>query len=164
MSEIENALAEVVALMKTIETTNPPESRVWQHPGETSAINLENLPAVIVSKLNSEPGAWVADSFGAGRHSWEILIAVYVAEGPIVLTNSDEITINALTNSAEWYKLVADLFYENMTLNGSVDIIGGSEGKLFEYITDNIIWSGKQYYGHLFVIPVVQKVIQGVST
>ena len=26
MSEIENALAEVVALMKTIETTNPPES------------------------------------------------------------------------------------------------------------------------------------------
>ena len=163
MSEVENALTAIATLIKTIPTTNPPEGRVWVHPTQARSINLENLPAVVISKMNTEPGSWVADSFGAGRHDWEILIAVYVEEGPIVVTNSDDATIAAMTNASEWYKLLADLLYENMTLSGTVDIIGNGEGKLFDYITDNIIWNAKQYYGHLFVIPVVQKVIQGVS-
>ena len=163
MSEIEDALGAMVTLVKTIDVINPPGNRVWQHPGETAGITVENLPIAIVSKMNAQPGAWQADSFGAGRHEYEILIAVLIKDGPIVVTNSNKNTIEAMANASEWYKKLADLLYANMTLNGSVDIIGDEDGKLFEYITDNIIWDAKQYYGHLFIIPVVQTIIQGVS-
>lgn len=163
MSEIEDVLSEVVTLVKTMTVTNPPGGRVWAHPNETASIDFASLPVVIVSKLNAEPGAWIADSFGAGRHDWKVLIAVFVEEGPVVVTNKDDLTIRAMKNASEWYQAMATLLYENMTLNGQVDIIGDGDGMLFEYVTDNIIWDGKQYFGHLFMIPVTQKVIQGVS-
>lgn len=164
MSEIETALAAMVTLVKTLPTTEALGGRVWAHPTETASIDLETLPAAIISKMNAESGAWVADSFGVGKHKWEILIAVYVEEGPVVVTNSDDLTISAMVNASEWYKLMADLLYENMTLAGTVDIIGDGEGKLFDYVTDNIIWNARQYYGHLFLVPVVQEIIQGVSS
>jgi len=163
MSEIEDALTAMGTIIKTIDTTNSPGNRVWVHPTEANAISLESLPAVVISKMNTEPGSWVAQSFGAGRHSWEMLIAVYIAEGPIVVTNKDENTVSALENASEWYKYMSDLLYANMTLSSSVDVIGDGEGKLFDYITDNIIWDSRQYHGHLFLVPIVQTVIQGVS-
>lgn len=163
MSEVETVLTATAELIKTLSMTNPPEDRVWVHPTQSREIDLTNLPAVVVSKMNTEPGRWESDSWGAGKHHWEILLAVYIAEGPIVVTNSDENTIQALEDASEWYKILADLLYANMTLSGTVDIIGDGEGKLYDYVTDNIIWNSKHYYGHLFVIPVVQSVIQGVS-
>lgn len=163
MSEIDDALTALATLVKTIGVTNPPEDRVWVHPNEGRAINPENLPIVVVSKMNTEAGSWVADSFGAGQHNWDILVAVYVAEGPIQITNAEESTLDAIQNANEWYKALSDLLYANMTLGGTVDIIGNPDGKLFDYITDNIIWDARQYYGHLFVIPVTQKILQGVS-
>ncbi|MCK5642225.1 MAG: hypothetical protein KAJ19_15575 [Gammaproteobacteria bacterium] len=163
MSEIETALDEMVTLIKTIPTTNPPSNRVWAHPGESESISMKALPAVVVSKMNAEPGAWASSSFGEGQHEWEILIAVYIEEGPVIITNKDDITIRAMQNASEWYKLLADLLYQNLTLNGSILMMGDENGKLFDYVTDNIIWDGKQYFGHLFIIPVTQAVIQGVS-
>ncbi len=97
-------------------------------------------------------------------HEWSILIAVYLQDGPVVVTNSDDITIAAMANASEWYKELADLLYANMTLNGSVNIIGDGDGKLYDYVTDNIIWNAKQHFGHLFIVPVVQEIIQGVSS
>lgn len=164
MSEIEDALTEMATLIKTLATTNPPEGRVWTHPTETAAISMAQLPAVVISKMNAEPGAWAARTFGEGQHEWEMLIAVYIEEGPVIVTNSDDITIRAMKNASEWYKLLADLLYQNMTLNGSVLMIGDGDGKLYEYVTDNIIWDGKQYFGHLFIVPITQAVIQGVSS
>jgi len=163
MSEIEDALNALAILVKTIPTTHPPDNRVWVHPTEGRLISTENLPVVVLSKMNTEAGSWEADSFGAGRHNWDILIAVYVAEGPIQATNANELTLDALKNASEWYKEMSDLLYANMTLSGTVDIIGDGDGKLFDYITDNIIWDARQYWGHLFVVPVTQKIIQGVS-
>lgn len=163
MSEINDALNALATLVKTIAPTEPPDDRVWVHPDDAVNISTDVLPAVIISKMQNEPGSWVADSFGAGVHRWDILVAVYVADGPINVTNADEPTLSAIANSNEWYKLMADLLYANLTLSGTVDIIGDAEGKLFDYITDNIIWDARQYYGHLFVIPVEQKIIQTVS-
>ena len=144
MSEIENALSAMATIIKTISTTNPPEGRVWVHPTEANSINLENFPAIVISKMNTEPGSWVAESFGAGKHVWEMLIADYFNHGPIIITNNDDITVSAMSNASEWYKLMADLLYENMTLAGTVDIIGDGEGKLFDYVTDNIIWNAER--------------------
>ena len=163
MSEIEDALNALAIVVKTIDVTNPPDDRVWVHPTEARAIRTENLPMVVISKMNTEAGSWEADSFGAGRHNWDMLIAVYIAEGPIQVTNADEPTMTALANASEWYKALSDLLYANLTLSGNVSIVGDGDGKLFDYITDNIIWDGKQYFGHLFVVPVTQKVIQEVS-
>lgn len=164
MSEIDDALAAMVAIIKTMSMTDPPDSRVWAHPGDSASISLETLPVAIVSKANMEPGSWKAQAFGEGVHEWKILVACYVAEGPVVVTNSDDITVTAMANAAEWYKEMSDLLYANMTLSGTVDIIGDGEGMLFEYVTDNILWDGRQWFGHLFVIPVRQEIIQGVSS
>ena len=163
MSEVETALAEVVTLVKTLSLVDSPDNRVWRHPGETASITTETLPAVIVSKMNAEPGAWATRAFGLGMHEWSVLIAVYLQDGPVIVTNSDDITVAAMANASEWYKKLADLLYANMTLNGSVEVIGDGDGKLFDYVTDNIIWNAKQYYGHLFILPVVQEIVQGVS-
>lgn len=160
---IDNVLSEVAALVKTISVTNPPTSSVWAHPVETNSINIENFPFVIVSKLNAEPGAWVAESFGVGRHDWKVLIAVFISEGPVVVTSKDDVTQQAMKNASEWYEAMANLLYQNMTLNGSVDIIGDGDGLLFDYVTDNIMWDGRQYYGHLFMLPVTQSVVQEAS-
>ena len=164
MSEIETVLSEVATLMKTLQTTSPLGSRVWVHPGETRNIKTGTFPFAVVSKMSAEEGSWEINSFGEGKHNWGVLIAVYVADGPVVITSSDEPTVEALENSHEWYKLLSDLLFENMTLNGSVDIIGDETGNLFTYVTDNILWDGKQYWGHLFFLPVKQSVLQGVST
>lgn len=164
MSEIDTALAEMVTLVKTLPLTESLGTRVWAHPGESTSIDIDTLPVAIVSKMNAEPGSWKSMAFGEGVHRWKILIAAYVSEGPVVVTNADDITVAAMDNAAEWYKLLADLLYANMTLNGSVDIIGDGEGQLFEYVTDNIIWNGRQFFGHLFIIPVTQEIIQGVSS
>ena len=163
MSEVDDALDALATIIKTIDVTNPPDNRVWVHPTEGRAIRADNFPMVVLSKMNTEAGSWEADSFGAGQHNWDILIAVYVAEGPIQATNADETTLAALTNASEWYKALSDLLFANLTLSGTVTIVGNTEGKLFDYITDNIIWDAKQYYGHLFVVPVTQKILQGVS-
>jgi hypothetical protein len=164
MSEVEDALAEMVTIVKTIGVSVGPGSRVWRHPGETASISLETLPAVVVAKTNAEPGAWDSRSYGTGMHAWSILIAVYLNDGPITVTNSDDITIAAMANASEWYKELADILYANMTLNGSVQIIGDGEGRLFDYVTDNIIWNARQHWGHLFIVPVVQEVAQNVSS
>lgn len=163
MSEIDDALAALATIVKTINVTNPPDNRVWVHPAEGPVINPEYLPIVIISKMNTEAGEWGTDSYGAGRHDWDILVAVYIAEGPVQVTNADELTLAALENASEWYKALSDLLFANLTLSGTVDIVGDGEGKLFDYITDNIIWDGRQFYGHLFVIPVTQTILQGVS-
>jgi hypothetical protein len=164
MNEIETVLTEVATLVKTLETTHPVGSRVWVLPGETRKIKTTSFPFAVVSKMSAEEGSWEVASFGEGIHNWSVLIAVYVASGPIVITSPESTTIEALENSHEWYKLLSDLLFENMTLNGSVNIIGDDQGNLFNYVTDNIIWDGQQYWGHLFVLPVRQNVIQGVST
>ena len=163
MSEIDDALNALATLIKTVNVTNPPDGRVWVHPNEGPAISRDAFPMVIVSKMNTEAGSWEADSFGAGKHKWDILIAVYISEGPITATNANEITLEALTNSTEWYKAISDILFANMTLSGTVDIIGDADGKLFDYITDNIVWEAQQHFGHLFVVPVTQSVVQGVS-
>ena len=163
MTAINDALTQMVTLIKTLSMTDPPDGRVWRHPGESASISTETFPFAVVSKLNVEPGEWNAASFGVGKHDWKILVAVYLAEGPVVVTNADDITVAALANAHEWYEALADLLFENMTLAGTVQIIGDGEGQLYEYVTDNILWDGRQFYGHLFVIPVVQEVIQGVS-
>lgn len=165
-TEIDLALAEVCTLIKTEISglTTPPGNRVWSHPADALSIDTETFPFVVVSKLNSEVGAWAADSFGMGRHEWSVLIAVYLNDGPVIVTNADDITRAAMAEASEWYKAIADLFYANMTLNGRVDIIGDEDGKLYEYVTDNILWNGRQFFGHLFMLPVVQKVTQGVSS
>ena len=163
-SEIETALDAMVVLIKTLSLTAPVGTRVWAHPGETASISMETLPAVVISKMNAEPGAWASDSFGVGYHEWDMVVAVYLQEGPVVVTNSDDITVTAMVNASEWYKKLADLLYANMTLSGSVQIIGDGDGKLFDYVTDNIIWNAKQHFGHLFIIPVRQEIIQGVGS
>lgn len=164
MSEIETALNEIRDLLKTIPTTHPPGNRVWAHPGDSSKIQSNSFPFVVVSKMNAEEGSWEISSFGEGKHNWFALIAVYIAEGPIIVTSSENATVDALNNAHEWYKLLSDLLFENMTLNGTVDIIGDDQGNLFSYVTDNILWEGKQFYGHLFFLPIKQTIIQGVST
>ena len=164
MGKIETALTEMATLIKALPLTVPPDQRVWTHPAQASAISMSNLPAVVISKMNTQPGAWSTESFGVGQHIWDILIACYVEDGPIVVTSSDEQTVRAMKNANEWYKLLADTLFENMTLNGSVDIVGDEDGSLFGYVTDNILWDGRQYYGHLFFVPVTQTVIQGVSS
>lgn len=167
MTTIDTALGAMRDLIKTFTTTeltDPPDDRVWIHPGQSASIKLDNnLPAVIISKMNDEPGEWASSSYGVGMHKWQMLIAVYLAEGPVVVTNSDDATVTALANANEWYEEMADLLFANMTLGGVVDILGDDEGTLYQYITDNIIWDGKQYYGHLFLVPVRQEVVQGVS-
>ena len=163
MSEIETALNAVVALVKTINVTEKPGDRVWAHPGDTNAINADNYPFVVVSKMNADTGAWQSNSFGSGRHEFAILIAVYLSDGPVIVTNPSDLTQEGLENAHEWYKALADLLFANMTLSGTVDIIGDGDGKLYDYVTDNIIWDAKQHYGHLFIVPVVQSVAQSTS-
>lgn len=160
---IETVLTATAELVKTIAVTAGPDDRVWTHPGQTEQIKTNKFPFVVVAKMNAEPGAWRAESFGAGEHKWDMLIAVYLHDGPVVVTNTDDATVSAMANANEWYQALADLLYANMTLSGTVDIIGDGDGKLFDYVTDNLIWEGQQRYGHLFVVPVNQSVIQGVS-
>lgn len=161
--EIQDALNALATIIKTIDVTNPPESRVWTHPGQSTQINMENLPAVIIAKMNTTTGHWGTASYGAGEHKWQMLVAVYLEEGPVSITNSDEVTLRAIEYGNEWYKKLADILFANITLASTVDIVGDDEGQLFTYITDNIIWDAKHYYGHLFSIPVTQTIIQGVS-
>ena len=142
MSEIEDALNATAEIIKTIPATNPPGSRVWVHPGDSRSIQTNAFPFVVVTKMNNEVGSWYSESFGEGSHKWSILIAVYIVEGPITVTSSDEITLNAIENAHEWYKLMSDLLYQNMKLSGTVNIIGDQEGKLFDYVTENILWDG----------------------
>lgn len=167
-NEIDTAIAEVVSILKTAlpatALTSKPGNRVWTHPAEAAQIDTETFPFIVVTKLNSSVGSWRADSFGMGRHEWAILIAVYLSDGPVVVTNADDITVQAMAYASEWYKILADIFYADMTLNGKVDIIGDEEGMLFEYVTDNILWNGRQFFGHLFMLPVVSTVAQGVSS
>jgi tellurite resistance-related uncharacterized protein len=134
-------------------------------PDDIGAIQVNNdsVPAVVISKMNTEVGSWSAHSFGTGKHDWMMLIAVYLAEGPVIVTNPTDHTRDAIIDANEWYKALSDLLFANMTLNGTVDILGSPDGKLFEYVTDNIIWESKQYYGHLFFVPVTQTIVQGVS-
>lgn len=150
-------------LIKTIDVTDAPGVRVWSHPGETSDITDDKFPFVVVSKLNAGTGSWQAHSYGTGQHKWDLLVAVYLREGPIVVTDADPTTAQALEYAFEWYKALADLLFANLTLSGTAIMIGDGEGTLFEYVTDNIIWNGKQHFGHLFSIPVLQTEEQGVS-
>lgn len=160
---IEVVLEATRDLVKTLNLTEPLMDRVWTHPGETDKIKDDKFPFAVVSKMSSEPGAWRAHSFGVGEHKWDLLIAVFVNDGPIVVTNTDQSTVDALDNAHEYYEKMAELLYANMTLSGTVEIIGDDEVKLYDYVTDNLIWNGKHHWGHLFVVPVRQTVVQNIS-
>lgn len=162
-TDIDLALEETATLIKDLNVSNSPNNRVWAHPSQADSIEIHTLPFVVVSKLNMEPGNWDSFSFGEGRHSWQILIAAFLAKGPIVVTDPKTETIKAVSEAHEWYKELSDVLYQNITLNGNAEFIGSDGGNLFEYVTDNIIWQGQQYYGHLFMLPITQLFIQPVS-
>lgn len=164
MTSIDLALDQLAEVVRAVDVTHPPEGRVWVHPRDHASIDHGEFPFVVVSKMNTEPGSWRHESFGVGLHVWDAVVAVYLAPGPIVVTNTDELTINALEDANEWYEALANQLMQNLTLGGTVKIIGAPDGdRLYEYITDNIIWDGNSYYGHLFIITVYQTVVQGAS-
>lgn len=162
--EITTVLEQVATLFKTLETTEDLGDRVWVHPKEVASIDTSTLPFAIVSKMNAEVGSWGTFSFGEGIHDWNVLIAIYLANGPVRVTSTDQFTQTAIANASEWYKKISDLLFQNMTLGGSVVNIGDDEGTLFTYVTDNILWDGQQYWGHLILLPVKQIILQDVST
>lgn len=139
------------------------ESRVWAHPSQTEDMSDRTYPFVVVSKLNAEPGSWSHETYGAGKHKWFVVIAAYLTDGPIVVTNNDDATLEAMDNAGQWYEAMAKLFSENISLGGNVDFVGDDEG-LYEYINDNIMWGGRQHFGFLFILPVTQSVILEYSS
>lgn len=165
MTSMSEALQALATLIEGIGVTNGPAQRVWVHPDDYSSISDQTYPFVVISKMNTEAGTWQQDSWGSGLHYWEALIAVYLAPGPLVVTSGDKDTADAMTAANEWYEKLAGLLQANMTLGGTVEMIGSRDTNvLYEYITDNILWDGKQHYGHLFMVPITQLVIQETSS
>lgn len=161
----QDVLNAVKTILGDLSFDNAPDpAGIWTHPADSASVDPNTYPFVIISKLNFEQGSWNIESFGCGRHNWFVLVAVYLHDGPVVVTNTDEITVAAMTHADEWYEAMAAVLSDNLQLNNTVDFIGDGEGKLYDYITDNIIWEGKQHYGHLFMIPVTQTVIQQFSS
>lgn len=165
MTAIQDALEQLKIVVKTIDVSNPPGSRVWNHPVDSELIETENFPFVVISKMNTEVGSWKIGSYGVGQHIWQAVIAVYLGPGPIIVTNNNKDTAKLMEEANEWYEKLADLLFQNLSLNGTVKFLGDLEGnQLFDYITDNIIWDGQEYYGHLFLVQVYQDVIQTTSS
>lgn len=160
MNEIDLALAEMKTVVKNAVVTHPVGDRVWVHPLEAEVIEHATLPFAVISKMNTGEGSWEMHSFGTGKHRWDMLIAVYVADGPLTVTDPSPGVLEALRDSQEWYKALSDQLMMNLKLNGTVDILGDGDGKVFDYITDNIIWAGQFFWGHLFSVPVLQTVVQ----
>jgi hypothetical protein len=163
MSTIPQVLTALKNIVLTLDVTPSLSTRVWTHPGQASSISFKTYPFAIVSKVNSQVGSWTAHSYGTGQHKWNALVAIYVAPGPVIVTNNDKITVDALTYADQYYDKMSTLLYNNMTLSGTVDYIGDGDGKLFDYVTDNIIWNAQQHYGHLFLIDICQTVSQSVN-
>jgi hypothetical protein len=163
MNDIDLVLTEMKTVVKGVTVTHPLGDRVWIHPLEAEAIEHATLPFAVISKMNTGEGSWDQHSFGTGMHRWDVLVAVYLAEGPLVVTDPSPGVLDALRHSQEWYKAMADQLMANLTLNGTIDILGDGDGKVYDYITDNIIWAGQFFWGHLFSVPVLQTVVQETS-
>lgn len=160
---IENVLNKTAEIAKTIDVSEPLGNRVWVHPYDIEDLDDTIFPFAVVSKLEVGEGEWSMQAAGSGRHSWDVILAVYLSQGPLLPTSASSESIRVLKVKDEWYQALADTLTSNLTLGGSVDIIGDDEN-LFSYITDNIVWDENQYFGHLFRIPVTQTVPQSTSS
>ena len=160
---IQNVLSEMATIAKTINVSEPLGNRVWIHPYDIEDLDDSAFPFAVVSKLEVGEGEWSFQSAGSGRHNWEIVLAVYLSKGPLLPTSAKDEVIRVLKLKDEWYEALASTLSANLTLNGSVDIVGDEE-TLFSYITDNIVWDENQYFGHLFRVPVVQTIAQTSSS
>lgn len=96
-TQIQDCLSAVKSIILASSLNTDLESRVWVQPYDSASISKESFPFAVISKMNAEVGTIGSLAYGVNNHTWEILVAIYIAEGPILPNNTEQRTIDALS-------------------------------------------------------------------
>lgn len=117
------------------------------------------LPSILVAKRigRDARGSVARKAHGLERHSWEIDVLTYLAEGPLTTLDSYAAEAEAAANG--WVLALSNVLWGNMKLSSTVDLIGEANGDLFEifrYTEGHIPFGNKNYWGIVLTLRVMQ--------
>lgn len=151
MNDIE---ASLLALRNVVLTAAPvglaPLTAAYAYPQQIAAIptpiEADTLPVGIVHRRTGRRTAVGSKAAGMARHFWTANIDLLLAPGPLM---NDEQIREADGLFYPWWLAIQDVLFNNLTLNGTADMIGGgAQGSdLFDYIDTHLQWFQKVYWG-----------------
>lgn len=155
-----NALA---ALKEAIETNYDPAPQdplngVWIYPQEYEHINLTNLPVAVVSEVVNEPLLLGPKADDTDRDDWKIEILIFM-EGGGGMEFPSLRAAEVEARHREYIYAMKEVLYADLTLGGTVDYLGISDGNSYQLGRADRIhwtWDGRTYWGIRFYIPVAQ--------
>lgn len=168
MNEIREALYALKSILTAVspeDTAGPTAVYVYPHD-YVQPFPAERTPFITVQQIVNQPQRWGVKQAGRGIHLWEIDIRALLWQGQLM---KDDQIIEAAKRQESWLKALAGTLFTNMTLNGSVDLIGGGRlaneafGDLFEYQIGHMTRGGaatQLYWGVGLRLPVRQSFAQ----
>lgn len=146
---VDDALAQYATILEAVDPSPlPPPAASYAYPRDKDIISFTTLPVIITAERLNVDGQWWTKAVGVGQDRWTAEILVYLAGGPLV--NDDLAMQTELETQAwRWRRVIADLLYAKMTLNGRVDYIGGdtADSVFFTHRTGHIYWLKQQFWG-----------------
>lgn len=168
MNEIREALYALKTILMDVvpeDTTAPTAAYVYPHDYAGSQ-PIEQPPFMTVQQIVNSTQRWGVKQAGRGIHLWEVDIRVLLLKGQ--LTKDDQI-VDAAKRQESWLRALALTLFTNMSLNGTVDLIGGGRlgndgfGDLFEYQIGHMTRGGaatQLYWGIGLRLPIRQSFAQ----
>lgn len=167
MSDIDDALAQLKVILAAVDASpQPAPTGAHVYPADWAAINTalqaDELPLFTVEQVVNRPFQWRRKAHGRGIHGWEADIRLYLHRGH--LTTHADVAAAAVKQTA-WYKAVSTALFANQTLNSTAHTIGENRvpGTLFTSRTGHLPWSGGEWWGIGFALPIFQVHTQPMS-
>lgn len=163
--EVLYALKSILAAVDPEDTPSPTAVYVYPHD-YNGGPPAENVPFMTVQQIVNQAYRWGVKQAGRGIHVWEVDIRALLWQGQLT---KDEQIYEAARRQESWLKALSTTLFTNMTLNGTVDNIGGGRlandgfGDLFEYHIGHMTRGGaatQLYWGIGLRVPVKQTFAQ----
>jgi hypothetical protein len=165
---INESLTVLKDVVYTIAPTGQPTlTAAYSYPAQQltmpDTIEAEMLPVAIIHRRTNRRTPLGSFAAGKGRHRWTANIDLLLLPGPLV---SEEQIRAADALFEPWLVAMYGLLFQNLTLAGTADMIGGGVpgGDFFEYIDTHLQWFSKVYWGIRFELPVKQSWAQAMTT
>lgn len=168
MNEIREALYALKTILADVAPEDTPvATAVYVYPHDyTPPVPEERPPFITVQQIVNTTNRWGVKQAGRGIHVWEVDIRVLLWKGQLT---KDEQIVEAAKRQESWLQALGLTLFTNMSLNGTVDLIGGGRlgndgfGDLFEYQIGHMTRGGaatQLYWGVGLRLPIRQSFAQ----